>query len=161
MDTIGNKNHITKNLDDVPETAAPDTIGNKNHITKNNCSDNLLTMIELCVTTLVNYYPIIKNESSNLRTVKYGEELFFDFEELFNYITGIARTVLAKKELSPEQNKILFDLDFSKKNGINSFLNDRKSWKNLPGTASELVLWQYLVMLLKEWLVKEKNGISL
>ena len=64
MDTIGNKNHITKNLDDVPEAAAPDTIGNKNHITKNNCSDNLLTMIELCVTTLVNYYPIIKNESS-------------------------------------------------------------------------------------------------
>lgn len=127
-----------------------DTINDKNHIDKNSYSGNLLTMVELCVTSLVNFYPIIKNERSNLRKTKYGEDLFFDFEELFDNLIGIARTVLAQKELSAEQNKILFDLDFSKKNGINSFLNDKRCWKTLPGTASELVLWQYLVMLLKE-----------
>ncbi len=138
-----------------------DTINDKNHIDKNSYSGNLLTMVELCVTSLVNFYPIIKNERSNLRKTKYGEDLFFDFEELFDNLIGIARTVLAQKELSAEQNKILFDLDFSKKNGINSFLNDKRCWKTLPGTASELVLWQYLVMLLKEWLAKEKDGVSL
>ena len=120
-------------------------------IKRNGNHDSALTMIELCVTALVNYYPIKKAESSNLRQVEYGEELFFDFEELFDYVTGIARTVLAGKELSPEQNKILFKLDLSERNGITSFLKDKNSWKSLPGTAAELVLWQYLIMLLKKW----------
>lgn len=122
-----------------------------NEIKRNGNQDPALTMIELCVTTLVNYHPIIKAESSNLKKVEYGEELFFDFENLFDYVTGIARTVLAGKRLSPEQSKILCELDFSEKNGISSFLKDKNSWKNLPGTASELVLWHYLIKLLQEW----------
>lgn len=124
---------------------------NENAIKRNENQEPALTMIELCVTTLVNYHPIIKAESSNLKKVEYGEELFFDFENLFDYVTGIARTVLAGKELSPEQNRILVELDFSEKHGISSFLKDKNSWKSLPGTASELVLWQYLVVLLKKW----------